>query len=155
MRLIKDQWKTFLLCLKIYADMLPSIAKSVIAKKILKIEIPRLLQALGGLINAVVSCLITFLWYVYIHTNSNQLTIILSSSSLLCWSRFFFLCLSLNINKNIIPHIPHNTWYPWRVKFVLTGVCLGLWVMGGWVIIIFYGGGVDYWWYISSWTIEY
>ena len=61
MGLIKDQWKTFLLCLKIYADMLPSIAKSVIAKKILNIEIPRILQALGGLINAVVSCLITFL----------------------------------------------------------------------------------------------
>lgn len=48
----------FLLCLKIYADMLPSIAKSVIAKKLLKIEIPRVAQAMGGLINAIVSCIL-------------------------------------------------------------------------------------------------
>lgn len=51
----------FLLCLKIYADMLPSIAKSVIAKQIFKIDIPRIVQALGGLINAFVACIITFL----------------------------------------------------------------------------------------------
>ncbi len=54
-----------LLCLKIYADMLPSIAKSVIAKKLLKIEIPRILQALGGLINAFVACILVSYW-VYI-----------------------------------------------------------------------------------------
>jgi len=48
----------FLLCLKIYGDMLPSIAKSVIAKKLLKIEVPRLLQAIGGLINAFVACIL-------------------------------------------------------------------------------------------------
>lgn len=48
----------FLLCLKVYGDMLPSIAKSVIAKKLLKIEIPRIVQALGGLINALVSCVL-------------------------------------------------------------------------------------------------
>lgn len=48
--------------LKIYGDMLPSIAKSVIAKKLLKIEIPRIVQALGGLINALVSCLLVSLW---------------------------------------------------------------------------------------------
>jgi hypothetical protein len=59
--LIKEQWLMFLLCLKIYADMLPSIAKSVIAKQIFKIDIPRIVQALGGLINAFVACIITFL----------------------------------------------------------------------------------------------
>lgn len=61
MRLVKEQWKMFLLCLKIYGDMLPSIAKSVIAKKMLKIEIPRLAQAIGGLISAIVSCLLVSL----------------------------------------------------------------------------------------------
>ena len=61
MRLVKEQWKMFLLCLKIYADMLPSIAKSVIAKKILKIEIPRTAQALGGLLSAIVSCILVSL----------------------------------------------------------------------------------------------
>lgn len=49
----------FLLCVKIYGDMLPSIAKSVIAKKIFKKEIPRAVQALGGLVNAAVSCYLT------------------------------------------------------------------------------------------------
>ena len=48
----------FLLCLKIFGDMLPTIAKSAIAKKILKIEIPRIVQSVGGLVNALVSCLI-------------------------------------------------------------------------------------------------
>lgn len=61
MRLVNEQWKMFLLCLKIYADMLPSIARSVIAKKILKIKIPRIAQALGGLINAFVACLLVSL----------------------------------------------------------------------------------------------
>ena len=61
MRLVKEQWKMFLLCLKIYGDMLPSIAKSVIAKKMLKIEVPRLAQAIGGLISAIVSCLLVSL----------------------------------------------------------------------------------------------
>ncbi len=56
--LVFKQWRMFLLCLKIFGDMLPTIAKSAIAKKILKIEIPRLLQSLGGLVNALVSCLI-------------------------------------------------------------------------------------------------
>lgn len=51
----------FLLCLKIYGDMLPSIAKSVIAKKLLKIEVPRILQAVGGLLNAFVSCILVSL----------------------------------------------------------------------------------------------
>ena len=58
MALVFQQWKTFLLCLKILADMLPTIAKSAIAKKILKIQVPRVAQAIGGLINAFVSCLI-------------------------------------------------------------------------------------------------
>jgi len=48
----------FLLCVKILGDMLPTIAKSAIAKKILKIKVPRLAQAMGGLISALVSCLI-------------------------------------------------------------------------------------------------
>ena len=38
--------------------MLPAIARSVIAKKILKIKIPRLAQALGGLLSAIVACLL-------------------------------------------------------------------------------------------------
>lgn len=58
MKLVFKQWKTFLLCLKILGDMLPTIAKSAIAKKLLKIEVPRILQSLGGLLNAFVSCLI-------------------------------------------------------------------------------------------------
>jgi len=37
MKLVFKQWKTFLLCLKILGDMLPTIAKSAIAKKLLKI----------------------------------------------------------------------------------------------------------------------
>lgn len=41
--------------------MLPSIAKSVIAKKMLKIQIPRVVQALGGLINALVACILVSL----------------------------------------------------------------------------------------------
>ncbi|CAM6005215.1 unnamed protein product [Sphagnum balticum] len=59
--LIREQWKMFLLCLKIYGDMLPTISRSAIARKIFKFKIPRILQALGGLINAFVSCLITTL----------------------------------------------------------------------------------------------
>jgi hypothetical protein len=58
MDLVGQQWGMFLLCVKILADMLPTIAKSAIAKKILKIKIPRLAQALGGLISALVSCVI-------------------------------------------------------------------------------------------------
>lgn len=58
MNLVFQQWKMFLLCLKIFGDMLPTIAKSTIAKKILKIKIPRIIQAIGGLTNALVSCLI-------------------------------------------------------------------------------------------------
>jgi hypothetical protein len=54
-KLVKEQWKMFLLCCKIYADMLPSIAKSAIAHKLLKIQIPRVVQAIGGLANAMVS----------------------------------------------------------------------------------------------------
>ena len=56
MILVRQQWKMFLLCLKISADMLPSIAKSTIAKKIFKFDIPRVAQALGGLVNALVAC---------------------------------------------------------------------------------------------------
>lgn len=56
MILVRQQWKMFLLCLKIYADMLPSIAKSTIAKKIFKFKIPRIVQAAGGLTSALVSC---------------------------------------------------------------------------------------------------
>ena len=56
MILIRQQWKMFLLCLKISADMLPSIAKSTIAKRVLKFDIPRVAQAVGGLINALVAC---------------------------------------------------------------------------------------------------
>lgn len=58
MDLVLQQWKMFLLCAKILGDMLPTIAKSAIAKKLLKIKVPRLAQAIGGLINALVSCLI-------------------------------------------------------------------------------------------------
>jgi len=58
MDLVFQQWKMFLLCVKILGDMLPTIAKSAIAKKILKIKVPRLAQAMGGLISALVSCLI-------------------------------------------------------------------------------------------------
>jgi hypothetical protein len=58
MDLVFQQWKMFLLCAKILADMLPTIANSAIAKKLLKIKIPRLAQAIGGLTNALVSCLI-------------------------------------------------------------------------------------------------
>lgn len=58
MALVFQQWKTFLLCLKIFGDMLPTIAKSAIAKRLLKIEVPRVVQAVGGVVNAFVSCLI-------------------------------------------------------------------------------------------------
>lgn len=58
MDLVLQQWKMFLLCLKIYGDMLPTIAKSAIAKRLLKIEVPRVLQAVGGLVSSLVSCLI-------------------------------------------------------------------------------------------------
>lgn len=58
MRLVLKQWKIFLLCLKFYGDMLPTIGKSELARKALGIKIPRVLQAIGGLINALVSCLI-------------------------------------------------------------------------------------------------
>jgi hypothetical protein len=51
----------FLLCVKVFGDMLPTISKSAIARKIFQFEIPRIVQALGGLTNAFVSCLITTL----------------------------------------------------------------------------------------------
>lgn len=41
--------------------MLPSIAKSAIAKKLFTYEIPRVVQAMGGLMNAFVSCLLVSL----------------------------------------------------------------------------------------------
>lgn len=50
-----------LLCVKIYGDILPTFAKSTFAKKTLKIEIPRMIQSLGGLTNALVSCFLTSL----------------------------------------------------------------------------------------------
>lgn len=56
--IVKKQWKMFLLCVKIYGDMLPTIGKSQLASKLLGVKIPRLIQALGGLLNASVSCLI-------------------------------------------------------------------------------------------------
>jgi hypothetical protein len=56
--LVLRQWKMFLLCVKIYGDMLPTIGRSELAKKVLGVRIPRLAQALGGLVNALVSCLI-------------------------------------------------------------------------------------------------
>ena len=52
------QWRMFLLCVKIFADMFPTIAKSAIAKRLLKTEVPRVVQSLGGLINGLVSCII-------------------------------------------------------------------------------------------------
>jgi hypothetical protein len=48
----------FLLCIKIFADMFPTIAKSAIAKKLLKTDVPRIFQSLGGLINGLVSCIL-------------------------------------------------------------------------------------------------
>ena len=56
--IVKKQWKMFLLCVKIYGDMLPTIGKSELASKLLGVKIPRIIQALGGLLNASVSCLI-------------------------------------------------------------------------------------------------
>ena len=38
--------------------MLPTIGKSELARRALGIKIPRVLQAIGGLLNALVSCLI-------------------------------------------------------------------------------------------------
>lgn len=61
MILVRQQWKMFLLCLKICADMLPSIAKSTIAKKLFNFKIPRTLQAVGGLTNALVACVLVSL----------------------------------------------------------------------------------------------
>lgn len=58
MSLVIRQWKTFLLCIKFYGDMLPTIGRSEFAKRVLGIKIPRMIQALGGLTNALVSCLI-------------------------------------------------------------------------------------------------
>lgn len=52
------QWKMFLLILKIYGDMLPTIGRSQLAQQLLGIKIPRIVQALGGLLNALVSCVI-------------------------------------------------------------------------------------------------
>lgn len=37
LELIQEQWKMFLLILKIYGDILPTFAKSTFAKKTLKI----------------------------------------------------------------------------------------------------------------------
>ena len=58
MEIVIKQWKTFLLCIKIYADMLPTIGRSDLAKKIIGAKIPRIIQALGGLVSALVSCLL-------------------------------------------------------------------------------------------------
>jgi len=58
MRLVLKQWKIFLLCLKFFGDMLPTLGKSELARKVLGLKIPRTLQAIGGLINALVSCMI-------------------------------------------------------------------------------------------------
>lgn len=38
--------------------MLPTIGRSEWARRVLGIKIPRIAQALGGLVNALVSCLI-------------------------------------------------------------------------------------------------
>ena len=58
MDLVLRQWKMFLLCLKIYGDLLPTIGRSELAKRLLGIKIPRLVQAIGGMVNALVSCVI-------------------------------------------------------------------------------------------------
>jgi hypothetical protein len=56
--LVFRQWKMFLLCLKFFGEMLPTMGKSELAKRVLGIRIPRGLQAIGGLTNALVSCLL-------------------------------------------------------------------------------------------------
>ena len=58
MQLVIRQWKIFLLCIKFSGDMLPTIGKSEFAKRVLGIRVPRTLQAVGGLLNAMVSCLL-------------------------------------------------------------------------------------------------
>lgn len=47
-----------LLCVKIYGDVLPTIGRSELAKRLLGVKIPRIVQAVGGLTNALVSCVI-------------------------------------------------------------------------------------------------
>ena len=55
--IIKEQ-KEFYLLLKALGDILPAIAKSVLAKRIFKFEVPRVLQSLGGLISGVAGCIL-------------------------------------------------------------------------------------------------
>ena len=62
--IVKKQWKMFLLCVKIYGDMLPTIGRSQLASKLLGVKIPRIAQALGGLITASVSCLLAANWSI-------------------------------------------------------------------------------------------
>jgi len=70
----------FLLCIKIFADMFPTIAKSAIAKKLLKTDVPRIFQSLGGLINGLVSCILASYWlylvlmmrFIYVWNDMND-----------------------------------------------------------------------------------
>ncbi len=61
MIIIYEQWKTFLCCLKVIADMLPSLGRSKVLKQLINRDVPRSLQALGGMTNALVACVLTFM----------------------------------------------------------------------------------------------
>ena len=56
--LIDKERKEFYLLLKASGDMFPAIAKSVLAKRIFKFEVPRVLQNVGGLVSGVAGCVL-------------------------------------------------------------------------------------------------
>ena len=56
--LIEEQRKEVYMLLKTAGDMLPTIAKSVLAKRVMRFEVPSVLQNVGGLVSAISACVL-------------------------------------------------------------------------------------------------
>lgn len=54
--LVTQQRISVLLFIKIVGDMLPSVARSLFARRLLQIKIPKIVQNIGGLANALTAC---------------------------------------------------------------------------------------------------
>lgn len=54
--MVSQQRISVLLFIKIVGDMLPSVSRSIFARRLLKIRIPGIVQSIGGLSNALISC---------------------------------------------------------------------------------------------------
>lgn len=56
LKLVEEQQRSVLMYVKIVGDMMPAIARSLFARRLIKRKVPRTLQSIGGLASALASC---------------------------------------------------------------------------------------------------